>query len=218
VERSIRAGRGWLGIRFCLCAQWGLYIGGTFQHVAGISANNVARWVASTNTWSALGSGTDGTIGALLFSGDTLYVGGGFIHAGGIEVNGIASYNVNSGTWSNLGSGMASTNLGVSVAALATDGSGNIYAGGRFDSAGGIPAVNIARWNGSSWSAMGSGLGSIWDLIQAIAVSGSDVYAGGYVVSPAGNLYKFDGSFWSVVGGGTNGMVSSWHSVGATCS
>ncbi len=33
-----------------------------------------------------------------------------------------------------------------------------LYVTGGFDSAGGIAVNNIAKWNGSSWSAVGTGL------------------------------------------------------------
>ena len=46
------------------------------------------------------------------------------------------------------------------VSALAVDGSGNLYAGGSFTTAGDIPANYIARWDGSAWSALGSGMNS----------------------------------------------------------
>ena len=32
-----------------------------------------------------------------------------------------------------------------------------LYAGGQFTTAGGVSANYIAQWNGSSWSALGSG-------------------------------------------------------------
>ena len=39
------------------------------------------------------------------------------------------------------------------------DGSGPaLYAGGAFTTAGGVAANHIAKWNGSSWSALGSGM------------------------------------------------------------
>jgi hypothetical protein len=41
------------------------------------------------------------------------------------------------------------------VLALILDQDNNLYAGGLFTQAGGIPANNIARWNGSSWSVLG---------------------------------------------------------------
>ena len=44
-----------------------------------------------------------------------------------------------------------------SVYALAVSGS-DLYAGGEFTTAGGSAANYIAKWNGSSWSALGSGM------------------------------------------------------------
>ena len=41
--------------------------------------------------------------------------------------------------------------------ALAVSGT-NLYAGGDFTTAGGVPANHIAKWNGSAWSALGSGI------------------------------------------------------------
>ena len=42
------------------------------------------------------------------------------------------------------------------VSALALDGAGNLYAGGGFLNAGGVWVGHIAKWNGSTWSALGS--------------------------------------------------------------
>jgi hypothetical protein len=184
-----------------------LYVGGDFHHIGGVSANYVAYWNASTNRWSALGRGVNNRVSALAFSGNTLYVGGYFNQAGGASANAIASYNVNTHTWSNMGGGMVHAITGPDVYALATDGSGNVYAGGQFDSAGGVSAQNIAKWNGSSWSALGSGVGTTNDSVEALAVSGSDVYAGGHFASPALFIAHFDGSTWTGVGGGANNDV-----------
>jgi len=39
------------------------------------------------------------------------------------------------------------------------DGSGPaLYAGGNFTIAGGVAANRVAKWNGSSWSSLGSGV------------------------------------------------------------
>jgi hypothetical protein len=48
---------------------------------------------------------------------------------------------------------------------------------GWFTTAGGVPANRVARWNGSSWSPLGIGTDS---LVNILAVSGTDVFAGGY--------------------------------------
>ena len=63
------------------------------------------------------------------------------------------------------------------VFALAVDSSDNLYAGGSFTTAGGVTVNRIAKWNGTAWSALGSGLNS---TVNALAVDSSDnVYMGG---------------------------------------
>lgn len=73
-----------------------LYVGGGFGMVGGaLASNNIAAWDGAA--WSALGSGTDGGVNALLAMpddarGPSLYVGGFFTHAGGAPAAGIARY------------------------------------------------------------------------------------------------------------------------------
>src|SRR2546426_1145573 len=62
------------------------------------------------------------------------------------------------------------------VLALAVPGN-EVYAGGYFTNAGGIAADYIAKWDGSSWTALGSGMNG---AVFALAVLGGDVYAGVY--------------------------------------
>src|SRR6185436_5932460 len=65
-----------------------------------------------------------------------------------------------------------------------------------------------------SWSALGSGTGGggfFGALVYALAVSGSDLYAGGEFTTAGGigatNIAKWDGSSWSPLGLGMNGEV-----------
>src|SRR5882672_6674175 len=92
-----------------------------------------------------------------------------------------------------------------SVGALAVSGS-DLYAGGNFTTAGGASATNIAKWNGSSWSALGSGTGGFFPDVYALAVSGSDVYAGGGFTTAgdrvANYIARWDGSSWTALGSG----------------
>jgi len=70
-----------------------------------------------------------------------------------------------------------------------------------------VPANYIAKWNGSSWSALGSGVGGY--SVTAIAISGSDVYVGGSFTAaggvPANYIAKWNGSSWSALGSGVSG-------------
>ena len=84
-------------------------------------------------------------------------------------------------TWSALGSPTNGVNF--DVYAIAVSGS-NVYVGGQFTQAGGSSANYIAKWNGSSWSALGSGMDG---TVYALAVSGTDVYAGGNFTTAGSN-------------------------------
>ncbi len=164
-----------------------LYAGGQFTSAGGVPAPNVAKWDGSA--WSALGSGMSGSsefgVLALAVSGTNLYAGGDFITAGGVTANAIARWDGN--TWSALGSGMGGGNpygppSGPVVYALAASGA-DVYAGGEFTSTGGVTANYIAKWDGSTWSALGSGVNSdVW----ALAADGAGHLFVGGIFSMAG--------------------------------
>ena len=86
----------------------------------------------------------------------------------------------------------------------------NLYAGGQFTSAGGVAVNNIAKWDGSAWSALGS---SQFDAVYALAVSGTDLYAAGIITTSGGvstnGIAEWDGKVWSAVGSGMdNGVIA----------
>ena len=75
--------------------------------------------------------------------------------------------------WVSLGSGI---DVNGGVGGLAVSGTA-LYVGGGFTTAGGVPASNIAKWDGATWSALGSGTDR---QVQAVAVVGTNLYAGGF--------------------------------------
>jgi len=89
------------------------------------------------------------------------------------------------------------------------DGTGPaLYVGGDFHWAGSGPPVNhIARWDGTAWSRLGSGLGD--DLggagsVYALASYGQALVVGGYFVRAGGVstncIAQWDGTSWSAIG------------------
>src|SRR6185503_1142814 len=80
------------------------------------------------------------------------------------------------------------------------DGSGPaLYVGGNFSTAGGVAANCIAKWDGSSWAALGSGVNSYVDALTVFDDgSGPALYAGGGFLSAGGVaancIAKWDGS------------------------
>jgi hypothetical protein len=111
--------------------------------------------------------------------------------------------------WVSMG-GVPGANYQVNAAVI--DGSGNLYIGGNFTIVGNTIANYIAEWNGSSWSALGSGMGSGaggLPSVSALAVSGSTLYAGGYFTTAGtnevNNIAQWNGTSWSPLGPGLSG-------------
>lgn len=71
----------------------------------------------------------------------------------------------------------------------------DLYAGGYFTNAGGVAASRVAKWDGSSWSALGSGINS-W--VYALTSHNGDLYAGGSFTIAGGvsavYVARWDGS------------------------
>lgn len=129
-----------------------LYAGGSFHTAGGVTAANVARW--RNGAWSAAGT-LNSHVKALCAyddgNGPKLYAGVTF---------GSGIFRLENGVWSSVGGGMAAFPAPIGVTALTTfdDGSGSkLYASGRFHTAGGSPARNVARWDGNVWEQLADG-------------------------------------------------------------
>jgi len=185
-----------------------LYAGGLFTEAGGNPANHIARW--NGQTWDTLGDGIDGLVYSIAVDGfGNVYAGGQFVFGSSMEIQSIAKWN--GITWSALQSGVSIAGVKPGfVYTMTIDRYGFLYVGGRFDHAGGIPANNIARWDGTNWSALGNGMTkqSPYDaMVNSIAAdSRGNVYAGGQFDAaggiPALNFARWNGESWSEAGGG----------------
>ena len=124
------------------------------------SAGQVGKIEYGPPVWTNLGSGMNSDVWCLAYDGTNLYAGGTFTNAGEVAANCVAKWN--GFTWTNLGSGVTGTDTytsASSVSDLVYDGT-NLYACGVFTNAGGVAANRVAKWNGNSWTNLGSGMNS----------------------------------------------------------
>src|SRR5204862_5774279 len=92
---------------------------------------------------------------------------------------------------------------------------GQLYAGGNFTNLNNTGASGIAKWNGTSWSDIGSG----GTDVNAFAVFNNKLFIGGSFTTaggvPANNIVSWDGTTWTALQGGVNTQVHSLLSNGS---
>ncbi len=201
----------------------GLVVGGKFNTVGStnLPASNIA--LLQTSGWSAFGTGLNGPVFTLAEYNNRLVAGGRFGNTPG-GWNNLASWNGSLQVWEKLGQWgavgitAAPPNSGDGIHALAILPNGDLVAGGQFLHAkdnGGNPVPNtkhLAKWNGSIWSSLGSGVNTgngIYDLL----IVNNDLFAGGQFTQ-IGNqainlLAKWNGSTWSGFGHPSIGIIRS---------
>jgi len=209
---------------FALDGAGRIYVGGLFTQAGGISANYVARFDPATNTWSALGTGVNGTVLALAIDkSGCVYVGGSFTQIGGISASRVACFDPTTNTWKALGISSQNGVGGTSnprVNAIAIDNRGHIYVGGLFTQAGNVIANRVARFDPSTntWSSLGTGVqNGVNNTVNAIAIDSSGhVYVGGYFTQAgsviANRVARFNPitNDWSTLGTGTQNGVNNY--------
>ena len=180
-----------------------LYVGGQFTASPGIPQGNaVAVWNGSS--WAALGNGLLSSVRSLAFYNSKLHAAGGW--PGLSMFDGLA--------WNPI-TGLSGT-YNVYLVPIGTD----LFVGGDFLAAGSVAgADHIARWDGSNWYALGSGLnGDVYSMTSY----GSDLIVSGNFTDAAGNptadeIARWDGSAWHDMGGGMTSFIIASAGWGTTC-
>lgn len=149
-------------------------VGGAFQKAGGVSAMRVARWDGSE--WSAYGEGLPGyeSVRSIAFYGGELVVAGRFdpLPDGGAGVavwDGTQFVALGGGLYSQYEWSLPD------VYGLAVVGT-HLFAVGEFSVAPGEIPVRAAYFDGTSWTAMGTGLN---DAAEAILATPEGVFFGG---------------------------------------
>jgi hypothetical protein len=82
-----------------------------------------------------------------------------------------------------------------------------LYVGGRFPAVGGITVNNIARWNGSNWNLVATGVN---DSVCSLYSYNSVLYAGGTFTAAgatiANRIARWTGNSWTSMSTGMSGM------------
>lgn len=198
-----------------------LHVGGVFNYPALAPGRGLLRWTGSQ--WVEVGggvyhySGTLGTVYAMVVHTEiaglppNLFVAGSFDTTGGGSFNSLARWS--GSTWSSVGGGPGSGI--VTSLAVFDDGSGpKLFAGGQFQTMGGVALPCIARWTGFAWTPLGSGLNG---ACMALAVhddgTGPALYAGGeFTIAggvPASRIARWRNGAWTALGEGLGGDGST---------
>jgi hypothetical protein len=188
-----------------------LYVG-TYSPVQPFPLAHVGKWDGTT--WTTLG-GTTKRISTMAEYDDGK---GKALYAAGADLPfGLPSdFDSNIAKWDGISWSAVGAGIFGYIAALAVydDGGGpELYAAGDFTEIGDsspTPAARIAKWDGKTWSPVGSGLdGQVLSMAVWNDGSGAALYvAGGFTTAggvPAPGIAKWNGTAWSPVGGGSSG-------------
>jgi hypothetical protein len=181
-----------------------LYAAGSFATSDGVPMGRIARWTGST--WTSVGGEGLAAPGSIVFALGTYQ---GRLVAGGTlpTVNGIGW--LNNGVWQAIGGGVASAE-GASVRTITVVGS-ELQVSGAMTSAGGTPVLGTARYTGSQWLPLASGVSGT--PLASVRFAGETVVGGSFMLSagglPVGRLAAWNGSGWRAIGRGFNDGVYS---------
>jgi len=182
---------------------------------------HLARWDGTS--WSSFSASPDaGVLDLEVAQNGDLLVAGGFLNVGALAAAGVARFD--GVAWQGIGGGIFNP-----VHCIEELANGDLLVGGLFAAVGGVPgfggtpANQIARWNGTQWSAIGEGLpagGPTPPSTQPLPVrvvlplAGGELLAGGDFLPVAGTagrnrIARWNGANWSSVRPGTGGAVLS---------
>ncbi|MFH2095639.1 MAG: immunoglobulin domain-containing protein, partial [Bacteroidota bacterium] len=176
-----------------------IYICGDFITAGGVSSAYVASW--DGNSWSALGTGMNGTVYCLLYDSGLLYAGGNFSTAGGVAASNLAVWD--GSNWQEFNGGTDGPVYAIAKQDM------NIYVGGSFSTVDVTAASNIACWDGSAWNATGSGTNG---TVYCIEPDGTTIYAGGDFTLAGGiagtnYIAYWESSAWNAMSTGMDAVV-----------
>ena len=195
-----------------------MYAGGGFKTAGGVNCYGIAKW--NGQYWDSLGSGLyfnatsfiNTVVDIVRFQND-IYIGGNLKIVGGKPIYGLAKWNGNE--WLEVGGNVKNDTTGPTsningVVRTMKVFNNELYIGGLFDSVGTIASKNVAKWNGSTWTALGKSFNIDCgnDGVSSLEVFNGEIYASGNFNCPLpGNerISKLVDTNWVQVGNSING-------------
>ena len=195
-----------------------LIVGGEFEEIGGVVTSGLAVWDGSR--WSTLGdeglgfsSRFAGEVTSIAtFNGD-LIVGGEFEQAAGQTMNSLARWT--GSAWVPLGNGVSRPTFGEGKVLDLLSTADGLYVMGDFESAGTVLANNIAKWDGTSWRALGDGLTETGggEVHAADVAADGSLFVGGEFEQSGTlfleNIARWDGQMWQGLGFGIDTGITS---------
>jgi hypothetical protein len=168
-----------------------LWIGGSLTSVDGTAVGGVAWWDGST--WQRAATNIVSCWAMVELNGELI-------------VSGSGVYRLAQGQWVVMG-----PNPVPSLVTAMVVHNGALYIAGTFTSASGVAnTAGVARWNGTGWSALGTGLSAgavVTGLVSTptgLVVVGNFSTAGGQITQDSA---RWDGSFWHIMNGFPGGAT-----------
>ncbi|MBS0189459.1 MAG: hypothetical protein JSS51_15455 [Planctomycetes bacterium] len=172
-----------------------LVVGGRFETAPGVSARNIARW--DGRSWMPLGTGTDGAVSTLVEYDGSLIAGGTFRDAGGIAVSYFARWTGDH--WERIQPPGGTTSSDDFVGDL-LEFNGELIGAGKFHIPGGSLVHSIARWDGTQWRPLGTGIEYANGAVSAITIFRGELVATGAFTQAGGTaanrIARWNGTQW----------------------
>ncbi|MBS1492665.1 MAG: T9SS type A sorting domain-containing protein [Bacteroidetes bacterium] len=154
-------------------------VAGRFDNANGSAASKIAKWDGAN--WTQVGTASfNDRIHSLSYYNGYIYAGGRFTVGGGVNANYLSMFD---GTnWVAVGGGVEDRIYSMGIY------NGELIVGGqqKFVGAGNNLYCNrIAKWNGSSWSTMSTGMG---EKVTALYTTDTTLYAGGEFIYAGGRI------------------------------
>lgn len=181
-----------------------IHAGGRFGVVGDQAITGVARWNGAN--WSAVGAALPNVKCFAVFddgAGPTLFAGGSFDLGDGAPGNAVVRWNGASWTAVGVGGPLHGSTADARAMTVFDDGSGPaLYVAGLFRMPGVTGSLRAVRWNGTAWSAIGTGIPS-GGIGRALAVfddgGGPALYLGSDHLTASERMFRWSGSGWSAL-------------------